>query len=89
MDKSTRKKEVTTLVKAQRVFFNRDPSQKSGYLGNVAKQSAMIESMVTKNQFYAEKFIVEGLKLKDSPWYKKDDLIYWKTLLYIPPNSQL
>ena len=53
------------------------------------KQSETIESMVTKNQFCAEKFVVEGLKLKDSPWYKKDDLIHWKTLLYIPPNPQL
>ena len=40
------------------------------------KQSEMIEPMVTKNQFHAEKFVVEGLKLKDSPWYKKDDLIH-------------
>ena len=53
------------------------------------KQLETIESMVTKNQFRTEKFIIEGLKLKDSPWYKKDDLIYWKTLLYIPPNPQL
>ena len=53
------------------------------------KQSETIESMVTKNQFHAEKFVVEGLKLKDSPWYKKDDLIYCKTLLYILPNPQL
>ena len=53
------------------------------------KQLKMIESMVTKNQFCAKKFIVEGLKLKDSPWYKKDNLIHWKTLLYIPPNPQL
>ena len=53
------------------------------------KQSETIESIVTKNQFRAEKFIVEGLKLKDSPWYKKDELIHWKTLLYIPPNPQL
>ena len=53
------------------------------------KQSETIESMVTKNQFCAEKFIVEGLKLKDFPWYKKDNLIHWKTLLYIPPNPQL
>ena len=53
------------------------------------KQLEMIESMVTKNQFHTEKFIIEGLKLKDSPWYKKDDLIHWKTLLYIPPNPQL
>ena len=53
------------------------------------KQSETIESMVTKNQFHAEKFIIEGLKLKDSPWYKKDDLIHWKTLLYILPNPQL
>ena len=45
--------------------------------------------MVTKNQFHTEKFVVKGLKLKDSPWYKKDDLIHWKTLLYIPPNPQL
>ena len=49
----------------------------------------MIESMVTKNQFCAEKFIIEGLKIKDFPWYKKDNLIYWKTLLYILPNPQL
>ena len=89
MDKNTRKKEVTTLIKAQRVFFNGDPSQKGGYLGNIIKQSETIESMVIKNQFHAEKFAVEGLKLKDPPWYKKDDLIYWKTLLYIPPNPQL
>ena len=53
------------------------------------KQSEMIESMVTKNQFRTKKFIVEGLKLKDSPWYKKDNLIHWKTLLYILPNPQL
>ena len=53
------------------------------------KQSETIESMVTKNQFRAKKFVVEGLKLKDSPWYKKDDLIHWKMLLYIPPNPQL
>ena len=53
------------------------------------KQLEMIESMVTKNQFHAEKFIVEGLKQENSPWYKKDDLIHWKTLLYIPPNPQL
>ena len=53
------------------------------------KQSETIESMVTKNQFHTEKFIVEGLKLKDSPWYKKNNLIHWKTLLYIPPNPQL
>ena len=53
------------------------------------KQLETIESMVTKNQFRTEKFIIEGLKLKDSPWYKKDDLIHWKTLLYIPPNPQL
>ena len=53
------------------------------------KQSETIESIVTKNQFYAEKFAVEGLKLKDSPWYKKDNLIHWKTLLYILPNPQL
>ena len=45
--------------------------------------------MVTKNQFHTEKFIVEGLKLKDSPWYKKNNLIHWKMLLYIPPNPQL
>ena len=45
--------------------------------------------MVTKNQFHTKKFIVEGLKLKDAPWYKKDDLIHWKTLLYILPNPQL
>ena len=53
------------------------------------KQSETIESMVTKNQFCAEKFTVKGLKLKDSPWYKKDNLIHWKTLLYILPNPQL
>ena len=53
------------------------------------KQSETIESMVTKNQFCAKKFVVKGLKLKDSPWYKKDDLIHWKILLYIPPNPQL
>ena len=53
------------------------------------KQSEMIESMVTKNQFCTKKFIIKGLKLKDSPWYKKDNLIHWKTLLYIPPNPQL
>ena len=44
---------------------------------------------MTKNQFHTEKFVVEGLKLKDSPWYRKDDLIHWKTLLYILPNPQL
>ena len=49
----------------------------------------MIESMVMKNQFHAKKFVVKGLKLKDSLWYTKDDLIHWKTLLYIPPNPQL
>ena len=53
------------------------------------KQLEMIESMVTKNQFCTKKFIIEGLKLKDSLWYKKDNLIHWKTLLYIPPNPQL
>ena len=53
------------------------------------KQLEMIESMVTKNQFHAKKFVIEGLKLKDSPWYKKDNLIHWKTLLYILPNPQL
>ena len=53
------------------------------------KQLKTIESMVTKNQFHTEKFVVKGLKLKDSPWYKKDNLIYWKMLLYIPPNPQL
>ena len=53
------------------------------------KQLEMIESIVTKNQFHAEKFVIEGLKIKDSPWYKKDNLIHWKTLLYIPPNPQL
>ena len=53
------------------------------------KQLETIESMVTKNQFCTKKFIVKGLKLKDSPWYKKDNLIYWKTLLYILPNPQL
>ena len=53
------------------------------------KQLETIESMVTKNQFRTEKFIIEGLKLKDSPWYKKDNLIHWKTLLYIPLNPQL
>ena len=53
------------------------------------KQSEMIESMVTKNQFHTKKFIIEGLKLKNSSWYKKDNLIHWKTLLYIPPNPQL
>ena len=31
------------------------------------KQSEMIESMVIKNQFHAKKFIIKGLKLKDSP----------------------
>ena len=45
--------------------------------------------MVTKNQFCAKKFVIERLKIKDSPWYKKDDLIHWKTLLYILPNPQL
>ena len=53
------------------------------------KQSEMIESIVIKNQFHAKKFIIKELKLKDSPWYKKDDLIHWKTLLYILPNPQL
>ena len=53
------------------------------------KWSEMIESIVTKNQFHTEKFVVEGLKLKDTPWYKKDNLIHWKTLLYIPSNPQL
>ena len=53
------------------------------------KQLEMIELMVTKNQFHTKKFVVEGLKLKDSPWYKKDNLIHWKTLLYILPNLQL
>ena len=53
------------------------------------KQSETIESMVTKNQFCAKKFVIERLKIKDSPWYKKDDLIHWKTLLYILPNPQL
>ena len=53
------------------------------------KQLEMIESMVTKNQFRAEKFVIEGLKIKDSPWHKKDNLIHWKTLLYILPNPQL
>ena len=53
------------------------------------KWSEMIESIVTKNQFHTEKFVVEGLKLKDTPWYKKDNLIHWKTLLYILSNSQL
>ena len=53
------------------------------------KQSEMIESMMTKNQFHTEKFVIKGLKLKDSPWYRKDNLIHWKTLLYIPPNPQL
>ena len=31
------------------------------------KQLETIESIVTKSQFHAEKFVVEGLKLKDSP----------------------
>ena len=53
------------------------------------KQLGMVESMVIKNQFHTEKFAVEELKLKDSSWYTKDDLIHWKTLLYIPPNPQL
>ena len=53
------------------------------------KQSETIELMVTKNQFHIEKFVIKGLKLKDSPWYKKDNLIHWKTLLYILPNPQL
>ena len=50
------------------------------------KQPETVESMVMKNQFCAEKFVIEGLKLKDSPWYTKDNLIHWKTPLYIPPN---
>ena len=53
------------------------------------KQPEMVESMVIKNQFHAKKFVVKGLKPKDSPWYKKDNLIYWKILLYILLNSQL
>ena len=53
------------------------------------KQLEMIESMVTKNQFHAEKFIIKGLKLKNSPWYTKNDLIHWKTLLYILLNPLL
>ena len=53
------------------------------------KQSETIESMVTKNQFRTEKFVIEGLKLKDFSWYQKDGLIHWKTLLYILPNPQL
>ena len=40
------------------------------------KQSETIESMVTKNQFCAKKFVIKGLKLKDSPWYTKDNLIH-------------
>ena len=53
------------------------------------KQLETIESMVTKNQFCIKKFVIEGLKLKDSTWYKKDNLIHWKIHLYILPNPQL
>ena len=48
-----------------------------------------IETLVTKNQFRAEHFIKKGLEDSQSPWYTKDDLIYWKTLLYIPPSPTL
>ena len=48
-----------------------------------------IETLVTKNQYRAESFIKKGLEDSQSPWYTKDDLIYWKTLLYIPPSPTL
>ena len=48
-----------------------------------------IETLVTRNQFRAESFIKKGLEDSQSPWYTKDNLIYWKTLLYIPPNPTL
>ena len=48
-----------------------------------------IETLVTKNQFQTESFVKKGLKDSQSPWYTKDNLIYWKTLLYIPPNPTL
>ena len=48
-----------------------------------------IETLVTKNQFRAESFIKKGLEDSQSPWYTKDNLIYWKTLLYIPPSPTI
>ena len=34
---------------------------------SMQKQPETVESMVIKNQFYAKKFVVEELKIKDSP----------------------
>ena len=48
-----------------------------------------IETLVTKNQFQAESFFKKGLEDSQSPGYTKDNLIYWKTLLYIPPSPTL
>ena len=48
-----------------------------------------IKTLITKNQYQAESFIKKGLEDSQSPWYTKDNLIYWKTLLYIPPNPTL
>ena len=49
----------------------------------------LIKTLVTKNQFQAESFIKKGLEDSQSPWYTKDDLIHWKTLLYISPSPTL
>ena len=48
-----------------------------------------IETLVAKNQFRTESFVKKGLEDTQSPWYTRDNLIHWKTLLYIPPNPTL
>ena len=87
--KAQGKKMSPHLAKPEESFSMKILSERVDTWAMSLKQSETIESMVTKNQFCAEKFVVEELKIKDSPWYKKDDLIHWKILLYILPNPQL
>ena len=43
----------------------------------------------TKKDIYIYIYIEEGLTRKDSPWNEKEGIVYWKTLLYIPPDQKL
>ena len=46
-----------------------------------------IEEIVKKTK--KEMYVEEGLTRKDSPWNEREGVVYWKTLLYIPPDQKL
>ena len=44
----------------------------------------MVESMVKGVQHKREKYAIKGLTAEDSNWEQRDDILYYKGLLYIP-----